>query len=105
MLKRPASYFLFGAVLLMWVLAADAFAADLHGRVVDAKNRPKGFVSIDLFGPKSRRKTTDENGVFIFESLPPGQYRVRIRQKPHRQEFSLTLPNNGKHEETFTVEW
>ena len=49
---------------------------------VDEKNNPLAGVEFMLFGPKTDKKTTDNNGVAIFENLPAGDYHVSETKWP-----------------------
>lgn len=49
---------------------------------VDEKNNPLAGAEFMLFGPKTDKKTTDNNGVAIFENLPAGDYHVSETKWP-----------------------
>lgn len=49
---------------------------------VDEKNNPLAGAEFMLFGPKTDKKTTDNNGVAIFENLPAGAYYVSETKRP-----------------------
>lgn len=49
---------------------------------VDEKNNPLAGAEFTLFGPKTDKKTTDNNGVAIFENLPAGDYHVSEAKRP-----------------------
>ena len=49
---------------------------------VDEKNNPLAGAEFMLFGPKTDKKTTDNNGVAIFENLPAGDYHVSETKRP-----------------------
>ena len=49
---------------------------------VDEKNNPLAGAEFTLFGPKTYKKTTDNNGVAIFENLPAGDYHVSETKRP-----------------------
>lgn len=49
---------------------------------VDEKNNPLAGAKFMLFGPKTDKKTTDNNGVAIFENLPAGAYYVSETKRP-----------------------
>lgn len=49
---------------------------------VDENGNPLAGAEFMLFGPKPDKKTTDNNGVAIFENLPAGDYYVSETKRP-----------------------
>ena len=49
---------------------------------VDEKNKPLAGAEFMLSGPKTDKKTTDNNGAAIFENLPAGDYYVSETKRP-----------------------
>src|SRR5262245_31382468 len=73
------------AVLLAFVLAAiPLHAADtgtISGLVVDRHGEPLAGLTVAIASdqlPTGRTSTTDANGLYQFEYLIPGEYRVRV---------------------------
>jgi len=52
-------------------------AATIRGKVVDGSGAPAAKVTVQAFGPGSGEKaTSDAAGMFAFEGLPPGRWRL-----------------------------
>lgn len=49
---------------------------------VDENGNPLAGAEFMLFGPKTDKRTTDNNGVAIFENLPAGDYHVSETKRP-----------------------
>jgi TonB family protein len=87
--------------------------ASLRGRVetADGDETLEGVrVRIEYRGettgdPPSAETTTDANGEFVFEKVPPGSYRVRLEAEGFRPaETELTLESGETLEATYRVE-
>src|SRR5262245_65405357 len=52
--------------------------ASLHGRVIDARSgEPVAKVRINVIG-SSQNVTTDEDGAFALQNLPPGEFSLYV---------------------------
>lgn len=55
----------------------------LNGAIVDSAHQPLVGAEVSLFGRSENmwfeRRKTDEEGVFRFEGVPPGRFRMRIK--------------------------
>ena len=76
----------FGAVLLFWgvvfpsILRAQTFTGTVVGHVVDPLQRVVGSASVTLRSAErefERFTTTNANGEFAFQLVPPGKFTVR----------------------------
>lgn len=57
-------------------------AGSITVKKVDENGNPLAGAEFMLFGPKTDKKTTDNNGVAIFENLPAGDYHVSETKRP-----------------------
>lgn len=57
-------------------------AGSITVKKVDENGNPLAGAEFMLFGPKTDKKTTDNNGVAIFENLPAGDYYVSETKRP-----------------------
>lgn len=57
-------------------------AGSITVKKVDENGNPLAGAEFTLFGPKTYKKTTGENGVAIFENLPAGDYYVSETKRP-----------------------
>ena len=57
-------------------------AGSITVKKVDENGNPLAGAEFMLFGPKTDKKTTDNNGVAIFENLPAGDYYVSEPKRP-----------------------
>ena len=73
--------------LLLAIILISSFAnaqsqlGELRGKVIDAKTKkPLGFVSVAVFlnGIQKASTIADDEGSFIFKSLQPGSYEVKV---------------------------
>ena len=57
-------------------------AGSITVKKVDENGNPLAGAEFMLFGPKTDKRTTDNNGVAIFENLPAGDYHVSETKRP-----------------------
>ena len=83
---------IFGLLLLVWLAAPKAEAAEIHGRVVDSSSgEPLARVLVELTGTP-HRAITGPQGLFQIDGLPPGDYELRVATVGYRlvrRTFSL----------------
>lgn len=103
--KRPFYFRLLISIVLflavglnLYVLVrADASAISLknnsgaEGMVIDGENRPVPNVLVFSASVPTASTTTDENGRFLLQNLPPGVNRVVVVRNNVGQEFYVTL--------------
>src|SRR5438105_9605247 len=69
--------------ILLWPLALRAQnSAEIQGRVLDATHRPVVSAFVIITGQDiscMRAATTDEDGRFVFPSLPIGTYLLEVK--------------------------
>ncbi len=83
--------------LTLLFAAASLRAQDTHsrvaGRVTDLNGAPLRGAEITVM-ERSTTASTDSLGFFVVESLPPGEYKLRVRRIGFRaQLLSLTVPS------------
>jgi hypothetical protein len=68
----------------------------LRGRVLDEEGKPAPKVVVEISRNLDNRATTDQNGEFAFQELPPGSYTVVAKPEPrsylHDNERVGTVP-------------
>jgi len=103
--KRPFYFrLLIGIVLFLAIglnlyifVRADASALSLknnsgaEGMVIDSENRPLPNVLVFSARVPTISTTTDENGRFLLQNLPPGVNRLVVVRNNIGQEFYVTL--------------
>jgi hypothetical protein len=96
------------AIVIVCTSLTPAFAqgvqtGTLRGMVVDAQNQPVPGATVTAASPallQPRSEITDTAGLFVFRSLPPGDYTVTIAM-PSFQDFTrtVTVPLGGTVEQ------
>ena len=92
------------AAALLLTTAQTLWAGILEGQVVGADGQPLANLRIDIFGPQKRVTVTDQEGRFAVDA-PGGVYRIRISKHPQQVEYRATIPDQGKAQRQFRVEW
>jgi hypothetical protein len=81
-LSRPVTLmFLLVLALPAAVLAQTKDTADVHGEVLDASGQPAVGYPMKIMTPLSGEviiKSTEHDGTFGVEGLPPGNYELRV---------------------------
>jgi hypothetical protein len=67
------------AIVLLWSQAVFAQTATLRGQVTDESGAlvPRAKVTLQVNGGGAKSTSTDDNGVYVFAGLTPGEYAVR----------------------------
>jgi hypothetical protein len=97
------------AVLLPLMCAAQTNVGQIAGRITDSSSALVPGARILLNNPatgQSQEAASDENGLYIFPSLPRGTYRVRVEAQGFRpaEQDNVVLDSATRRAVDFTLE-
>ena len=95
---------LYAIFLALFSLSGGTLLAQgtLHGKVLDEAGQPLPFVTIGLLTAQDsvlvRATASDQKGVYVFEKLPSGRYRIRTSAVGYHDKFTayFELTNTPK---------
>ena len=93
LLQLPRKVFLSLFLLYCLGLPATAGAARISGRVADPQGSPVSGASVKLISAAAlviAETRSDQQGTFIFDAIPPGQYQLSA-QDPHFVSVNLDV--------------